>query len=181
MRTDARVVTATNVDLQAMIDAKRFRADLYYRLNVFPIQVPPLRDRPEDIAPLVRHFARHYNLRMDRRVRKVPCATVEALIRHSWPGNIRELQNLIERAVIRSTGEYLDVPLDALDDGIGVSGGTGSNRTLEEAERAHILATLKGTKWVLAGPRGAAVRLGINRSTLQFRMKKLGIERPTVS
>jgi len=178
IRTDARLVTATNVDLPAMVETKQFRADLYYRLNVFPVHVPPLRERPEDIAPLIRHFARYHTLRMGRRVRWVAAPTVAALTRYSWPGNVRELQNLIERAVIRSTGERLDVPLDGLDEGLSRSTARTSNGTLEDAERAHILKTLKDTQWVLSGPRGAATRLGINRSTLQFRMKKLGIERP---
>jgi formate hydrogenlyase transcriptional activator len=180
LHTDARLVTATNVDLPAMVDAKRFRADLYYRLNVFPIHVPPLRERPEDIAPLVRHFARHYAARMGRRIAWISSEAMNALMRYSWPGNIRELQNLIERAVIRSAGEQLDVPVSEIDEGIGPARVGRLQGTLEEAERAHILATLKETHWILGGPRGAAQRLGINRSTLQFRMKKLGIERSAV-
>jgi len=180
MRTDARLVTATNVNLPAMVEAKRFRADLYYRLNVFPMHVPPLRERPEDIAPLVRHFARYYTLRMGRRVRYVPAATVDAMTRYSWPGNIRELQNLVERAVIRSAGDELQVPLEDLENGASIEGNVNGG-TLEEAERQHILGTLKKTRWVLSGPRGAAARLGIHRSTLQFRMKKLGIERPSIA
>jgi formate hydrogenlyase transcriptional activator len=180
LHTDARLVTATNVDLPAMVDAKRFRADLYYRLNVFPIHVPPLRERPEDIAPLVRHFARHYAARMGRRIAWISSEAMNALMRYSWPGNIRELQNLIERAVIRSAGEQLDVPVSEIDEGIGPARVGRLQGTLEEAERAHILATLKETHWVFGGLRGAAQRLGINRSTLQFRMKKLGIERSAV-
>jgi formate hydrogenlyase transcriptional activator len=180
LHTDARLVTATNVDLPEMVDAKRFRADLYYRLNVFPIYVPPLRERREDIPPLVRHFARYYAGRMGRRVNWIASSVMDALMRYSWPGNIRELQNLIERAVIRSAGERLEVPVTEIDEGIGTSKTHGSGQTLEEAERAHILATLKETRWILAGPHGAAQRLGINRSTLQFRMKKLGIERPAL-
>jgi formate hydrogenlyase transcriptional activator len=164
-----------------MVEEKRFRADLYYRLNVFPIHVPALRARTEDIPPLVRHFARHYAGRMGRRITWIPSTAMDALMRYSWPGNIRELQNLIERAVIRSTGERLDVPVNAIDEGIGAPTARGAEGTLEEAERAHILATLKETRWLLSGPRGAAQRLGINRSTLQFRMKKLGIERPPLA
>ena len=179
IHTDARLITATNVDLPGMVDEKRFRADLYYRLNVFPIRVPALRERPEDIPLLVRHFARSCAARMGRKIKWIPSTAMEALARYSWPGNIRELQNLIERAVIRSAGERLDVPVSEIDEGIGTKA-RGSQGTLEEAERAHILATLKETRWVLSGPLGAARRLGLNRSTLQFRMKKLGIERPVV-
>ena len=180
IHTDARLVTATNVNLPGMVEEKRFRADLYYRINVFPIHVPPLRARPEDIPPLIRHFARNFAARMGRRIKWVSSTSMDALVRYSWPGNIRELQNLIERAVIRSIGERLDVPVSEIDEGIGAPGAGGPQGTLEEAERGHILATLKETGWVLSGPRVAALRLGINRSTLQFRMKKLGIERPTV-
>jgi len=180
VQTDARLVAATNVSLPELVETKRFRPDLYYRLNVFPIYVPPLRDRREDIPMLVRHFVRHYATRMGRKIRWMSASAMEALLGYAWPGNIRELQNLIERAVIRSSGERLDVPL-RIDEGIGTVSSTGSYQTLEEAERAHILATLKETRWVLSGPRGAASRLGLNRSTLQFRMKKLGIERPTPS
>jgi len=181
IHTDARLVTATNVDLPEMVEEKRFRSDLYYRLNVYPIHVPALRERPEDIPLLVRHFAHYYANRMGRKIKWMPSAAMDALLQYSWPGNIRELQNLIERAVIRSMGERLDVPVSALDEGVvAPRAAQGSHQTLEEADRALILATLKDTGWILAGPRGAARRLGINRSTLQFRMKKLGIERPAL-
>jgi formate hydrogenlyase transcriptional activator len=178
LQTDARLVAATNVDLPDMIDAKRFRPDLYYRLNVFPIRVPPLRERREDIPLLVRYFARDYARRMHRNITLVPSATMEALVRYSWPGNIRELQNLIERAVILSSGRLLEIPMSELAERVPLSRKPGSDQTLEEVQRARILATLKETRWILSGPRGAASRLGINRSTLQFRMKKLGIVRP---
>jgi formate hydrogenlyase transcriptional activator len=181
LRTDVRVIAATNEDLPQMVAAKRFRADLYYRLNVFPIQVPPLRHRREDIPMLVRHFARQAGRRMNRGALWVSPTTMDALVAHSWPGNIRELQNLIERAVIRSAGDELRVPIDDLDEDAEIAGRRGGDGTLEEAERLHILAALHKTRWVLSGPRGAAARLGINRSTLQFRMKKLGIERPLLS
>jgi len=181
IHTDARLVAATNVDLPEMVDDKRFRSDLYYRLNVFPIHVPPLRERPDDIPLLVRHFARHSSQRVGRRVRWIASSAMDALKAYSWPGNIRELQNVIERAVIRSTGEKLDVPLSALEYSAAGPKAPGSLQTLEESDRALILATLKETRWVIAGPRGAARRLGLNRSTLQFRMKKLGIERPALS
>jgi len=178
IHTDARLVTATNVDLPEMVEEKRFRADLYYRLNVFPIKLPALRERRDDIPLLVGYFARQYARRMGRKVRWIASSAMDALVRYSWPGNIRELQNLIERAVIRSSGERLELPVSMIDEGIGAPKGVGGSQTLEEAERTLILATLKETGWVLSGPRGAAQRLGINRSTLQFRMKKLGIERP---
>src|SRR5262249_22618487 len=154
-----------NVNLPELVDAKRFRADLYYRLNVFPIHVPPLRERPEDIPLLVRYFVRHYAARMGRKIKWIPSSAMEALVNYYWPGNIRELQNLIERAVIRSTGERLDVPVSEIDEGIGAPKVAASPGSLEQAERAHILATLKETRWILSGPRGAATRLGIKRST----------------
>jgi formate hydrogenlyase transcriptional activator len=177
IRTDVRLIAATNVDLPRMVAEKRFRADLYYRLNVFPIEVPPLRERPEDIPMLVRHFVRDAGHRLNRRTLWISPPAMDALVSHSWPGNIRELQNLIERALIRSSGDELQVPLENLDAEIKhVDGGS-----LADAERLHILATLKKTGWVVSGRRGAAARLGINRSTLQFRMKKLGIERPSTS
>src|SRR5262249_52925300 len=179
IHTDARLVAATNVNLPEMVEEKRFRADLYYRLNVFPIEVPALRERREEMPLLVRYFARHCAGRMGRRVRWIPASTMDALVEYSWPGNIRELQNLIERAVIRSAGERLDVPMPEIEARHVETGYHGAHGTLEEAERAHIRATLEDTGWVLSGPRGAAQRLGMNRSTLQSRMKKLGIERPT--
>jgi len=179
-RTGARVVAATNVNLTQMIGSKRFRADLYYRLNVFPIEVPPLRERPEDIPVLVRHFVREAARRMNRKVTWIASIAMDALVAHPWPGNIRELQNFVERAVIRSPGDELRVPLDDFDDDAEIESGVDGG-TLEAAERLHIVTTLKKTGWVLSGPRGAAARLGINRSTLQFRMKRLGIMRPPVS
>ncbi len=182
LRSDARLIAATNADLAALVEAQKFRADLFYRLNVFPIHVPPLRERAEDIPLLVRHFVQHFARRMNRTIDTISSDTMERLTRYPWPGNIRELENLIERAVILSAGSVLRVPLEALPARIapGHVNGQGQPRTLEEAEREHILATVKETKWVLSGPRGAATRLGMNRSTLQFRMKKLGILRPGV-
>ncbi len=161
-------------------EGQKFRADLFYRLNVFPIHVPPLRERAEDIPLLVRHFVQHFARRMNRTVETISSDTMERLTRYPWPGNIRELENLIERAVILSQGPVLRVPLEALPARVapGHVHGNGKPRTLEEAERDHILATVKETKWVLSGPRGAATRLGMNRSTLEFRMKKLGILMP---
>jgi len=175
LRTDTRLVAATNRDLEVMVEEQRFRSDLFYRLNVFPIRIPALRERPEDIPLLVRRFAQQYSRRMNKQVDSISSDTMKALCNYHWPGNIRELQNVIERAVIVTKGPELRVVFSELkrravpdDDGSG-------NRTLEEAERAHILATLKQTDWVIAGPNGAAARLGMHRSTLQFRMKKLGI------
>ena len=171
MRTDARLIAATNRDLSAMMEEQKFRSDLFYRLNVFPIHVPSLRERAEDIPMLVRHFVQHFARRMNRNIETIPSETMEALSRYSWPGNIRELQNLIERAVILSPGPVLQVPLGDFDSRTTPGPVNGKHQTLEEAERTH-------TRWVLSGPNGAATRLGMNRSTLQFRMKKLGIVRP---
>ncbi|MCC7123455.1 MAG: sigma 54-interacting transcriptional regulator [Acidobacteria bacterium] len=187
LRTDARLIAATNRDLAALVDDQRFRQDLFYRLNVFPIQVPPLRDRREDIPTLVRHFTQQFSRRMKKTIETIPAETMEALTRYEWPGNIRELQNLIERAVILSRGPVLDVPLvavgaprrtsrtPAVDPGAAT---TGTDTTLAEAERRHIVSVLRETDWVVSGSNGAAARLGMKRSTLQFRMRKLGIERP---
>jgi formate hydrogenlyase transcriptional activator len=178
LRTDTRLIAATNRDLSTMVEEQKFRSDLFYRLNVFPVRVPPLRERAEDIPMLVRHFVQHFGRRMKRTIETIPGETMDALIRYSWPGNIRELQNLIERAVILSRGPVLQVPLGDFESRTTPGQVNGKHQTLEDAERAHILATLKETRWVLSGPSGAARRLGMNRSTLQFRMKKLGIVRP---
>jgi formate hydrogenlyase transcriptional activator len=178
LKTDARLIAATNRDLADCVEKQTFRADLYYRLNVFPIHVPPLRDRPEDIPLLVRHFMQYFARRMNRVIDTIPPETLEGLIRHSWPGNIRELQNLVEHSVILSSGPTLRVPLTGLQSSAPASHVGVKRRTMEEAEREHILATLKDTRWVVSGTRGAAARLGMNRSTLQFRMKRLGIVRP---
>src|SRR6266545_2614746 len=180
LRTDARLIAATNRELGALVDEQKFRADLFYRLNVFPIHVPSLRERPEDIPLLVRHFVEHYARRMKRNIETIPSETMEALARYGWPGNVRELQNLMERAVILSPGSVLRVPLDALRGDTAATQHSGKARTLAEAERNHIVETLTDTKWVVAGARGAAARLGMNRSTLQFRMQKLGIVRPGI-
>jgi formate hydrogenlyase transcriptional activator len=177
LRTDARLIAATNSDLSALVDEQRFRADLFYRLNVFPVHVPPLRKRPEDIPLLVRHFAQQFARRLRKTIETIPSDTMQELILYPWPGNIRELQNIIERAVILSPGPVLQVPLGDLKP--PAMGASPKNRdTLEEAERKHILSVLAETNWVLGGPNGAAVRLGMKRSTLQFRMHKLGISRP---
>jgi formate hydrogenlyase transcriptional activator len=178
IKTDARLIAATNRNLAACVEQGTFRADLFYRLNIFPIDVPPLRERAEDIPLLVRHFAQYFARRMNRLIDTIPSETMEMLVRHSWPGNIRELQNLIEHSVIVSPGPVLRAPLAGFQSH-NVPNQEGTRpRTLEEAEREHILSTLKETKWVISGPRGAAARLGMNRSTLHFRMSKLGIVRP---
>jgi formate hydrogenlyase transcriptional activator len=177
LRTDARLIAATNRDLVAMVDEQQFRADLFYRLNVFPVHVPPLRKRPEDIPLLVRHFAQQFARRMNKTIATIPSDTMQELLRYPWPGNIRELQNIIERAVILSPRPVLQVPLiDLKPPATGTS--PKNHDTLEEAERKHLLAVLEETNWVLGGPHGAAIRLGMKRSTLQFRMRKLGISRP---
>jgi len=176
-KVDVRIVAATHRDLEGMILEKQFRSDLYYRLNVFPIHVPPLRERPEDIPLLVQHFVHQATQRMRKTIDTIPLDTMEALIRHRWPGNIRELENVVERAVILSPGPVLRLSPRDLDSRITLGQNTERYRTLEEVERNHILATLKDTRWVLSGPNGAASRLGLNRSTLYFRMKKLGIYR----
>ncbi|HXO32414.1 MAG TPA: sigma 54-interacting transcriptional regulator [Candidatus Acidoferrales bacterium] len=177
LKTDARLIAATNRDLAAMVDEQKFRADLFYRLNVFPIHVPPLRERLEDIPLLVRHFVQHFSRQMNRTIDTIPSETMEGLVGYCWPGNIRELENVIERAVILSPGPVLRVPLRDLCTQAMPGDSSVRQQTLEEVERAQILATLKQTKWILSGPKGAAIRLGLNRSTLQFRMKKLGIAR----
>jgi DNA-binding NtrC family response regulator len=181
LRTDARLIAATNRELRKMVEQRKFREDLFYRLNVFPINVPALRERSEDIPLLVNHFVQRFARRMNRTIETIPAETMAALTRYPWPGNIRELQNLIERAVILSHGPVLQIPLRDLDNRIALRRDNGTDQTLEEAQRAHILAILNETRWVLGGARGAAARLGINRSTLQFRLKKLGIVRPDFS
>jgi formate hydrogenlyase transcriptional activator len=177
-KVDVRIVAATHCDLEEMILEKQFRSDLYYRLNVFPICIPPLRERPEDIPLLVRHFVQEAARRMNKTIDAVPSATMEALSQYRWPGNIRELENVIERAVILSPSSVLRVPLGDLRSRISPGHGSGKPHTIADVEREHIRAVLKETRWVLSGPRGAATRLGLNRSTLYFRMKKLGIVRP---
>jgi formate hydrogenlyase transcriptional activator len=179
LRTDARLIAATNRDLNAMVDEQRFRSDLFYRLNVFPIYVPPLRERKEDIPFLVRHFAQHFARNMSKEINTISTETMNSMVSYPWPGNIRELQNVIERAVILSKGPELQVPLAGLKTKTAETNGHANGAsTLEEIERKHILSVLEQTNWVFAGPNGAAARLGIKRPTLQFRMQKLGISRP---
>ena len=180
VKVNIRLVTATNRDLGQMIASREFREDLFYRLNVFPIPLPPLRERREDIPLLVRYFTQKYARRMNRPIDTIPTEAMEALANWNWPGNVRELENLIERAVILTRGSVLHVPLAELRNGGEAAPGpamTGALTTLEEAEREHILRALRESKWVVGGPAGAAARLGLKRTTLQSRMQKLGIAR----
>ena len=178
IRTDIRFVAATNRDLKAMVAENRFRADLYYRLHVFPLNVPPLRERREDIPLLTRYFVQKHAQRMDRRIERIPTQALETLTNYDWPGNIRELQNVIERSVILSNGPELHVAMPEI---IGRSAslalrGRASNGS-EPAERARILQALKEAKGKVGGPNGAAARLGLKRTTLQSRMRKYDIAR----
>jgi formate hydrogenlyase transcriptional activator len=180
MRVDVRVVAATNSNLEQKVADKEFRDDLYYRLNVFPILIPPLRDRREDIPVLVRHFVQKHGRRMKKEIETIPATAMKALSEYDWPGNIRELENFIERLVILSRGPELEVSLSELAPRSKFSAAISKydSITLEEAQRGHIVRTLEDTKWVIGGPAGAAARLGTKRTTLQYRMKKLGIIRP---
>ncbi len=182
IRTDARLVAATNRDLSEMVSSREFRSDLYYRLNVFPIVAPPLRERIEDIPLLVRYFAQKLSRRMNKRIETIPNEAMEVMMRYRWPGNIRELENFVERAVILSKGKTLEAPVWELEHEappIETSFSRAEVTTMEDAEREHILSALRDTNWTIAGPTGAAARLGMKRTTLQSRMKKLGISRPT--
>jgi formate hydrogenlyase transcriptional activator len=176
-RVDVRVVAATNRDLAEMVAERQFRSDLFYRLNVFPIVVPPLRERREDIPTLVRYFANKHARRMNKRIETIPSETLETLVQWHWPGNVRELENIVERAVILTPGPVLRVPVAQFK--LPVEGAPSATVTMEAAERQHILHTLEETDWTVGGPRGAAARLGMKRTTLQSRMQKLGITRPT--
>jgi len=175
IRTDARIIAATNRPLEDLVDAGVFRADLYYRLNVFSIELPPLRDRREDIPPLVRHFAAEHARKLGTRIESIPAAVMDALVRHPWPGNVRELENAINRAVILSRGSAtLELPpLDGR--GKGDRSPAAQPTTLEAVTREHILAALREATGVVAGPQGAAARLGLKRSTLHSKMQRLGI------
>jgi formate hydrogenlyase transcriptional activator len=176
IRVDVRLVAATNRDLEQMVEEQKFRSDLYYRLKVFPVTLPPLRERAEDIPALVRHFAQKFALRMKKRIETIPAEAMKALQAYPWPGNVRELENFIERAVILSSGSDLRVPLSELKALSPPS--NGSLKTLEDAEREHILKALREAKWTIGGSAGAAAKLGMKRTTLQSKMQKLGILRP---
>ena len=188
LHADARLIAATNRDLRAMVEEQTFRSDLYYRLNVFPIRVPSLRERKEDIPLLVRHFVQQFSQRNNRVINSIPSETMEALVRYRWPGNIRELQNVIERAVIISKSSVLSVALAELEHDIVPTHGQAApqataaeqqnlQNVLEETERIQIMRALETCNGLITGPNGAAARLGLKRSTLQHRMEKLGIRR----
>jgi formate hydrogenlyase transcriptional activator len=199
VRVNVRLVAATNQDLAQMVRSGRFRSDLFYRLNIFPILIPALRERREDIPKLVRYFAQKYCLRLNKKITSIPSHSIEAMCRYDWPGNIRELENFVERAVILSRGSELELPMGELRPREEVPGtqpliadrraanrqgthpisasGRSETTTLKEAEREHILQTLRATRWQIGGPDGAAARLGMKRTTLNSRMKRLGISR----
>jgi formate hydrogenlyase transcriptional activator len=190
-RVDVRVVAATNADLSKRVAERAFRSDLFYRLNVFPIQIPALRERAEDLPLLVRYFVQRFSRQLNKDVEYIPADAMDALTHYSWPGNVRELENLIERAVLLSPGKELRIPFAELKSAglaaaaaepsssfTSLTAATASISTLEEAERQHILRALKHTQWRIAGPKGAAVLLGMKRTTLQARMRKLRIRRP---
>jgi formate hydrogenlyase transcriptional activator len=184
-KVDVRLIAATNRDLNAMVASGTFRSDLYYRLSVFPIFVPPLRERPGDIVPLVQHFVRRFSREIGRNITNIPASTMEALQKWPWPGNIRELENVIERAVILSPGSTLQVPASAFQSAVPGepvrSGAVAAQAEspYHEGERDMILKALRETRGVIAGPDGAAARLGLKRTTLHSKMRKLGIERPS--
>jgi formate hydrogenlyase transcriptional activator len=191
LRTDARLIAATNRDLEELVKEQKFRSDLYYRLNVFPVRVPALRERPEDIPLLVRHFVQQFSRRLSKTIDTISSDTMTTLVKYPWPGNIRELQNVIERAVILTTGPILKVPSDdlrvpnnapiavvaaPLNQTVVLPDANRSMRTvLDDTERQQILAALEQANWIVAGPNGAAALLGMKRSTLQSRLKKLRI------
>ncbi len=176
IRVNVRILAATNRDLDRMVEEQRFRSDLYYRLKVFPITVPPLRERVEDIPLLVRHFAQKFAQRMKKRIETIPSEAMKALQSYHWPGNVRELENFIERAVILTQGSDLFVSLAELKR-TPTHTMNSQSTTLEQAEREHILKALRGADWVIGGPAGAAARLGMKRTTLQSKLQKLGISR----
>jgi formate hydrogenlyase transcriptional activator len=180
-RVDVRLVAATNCDLASMVRTRRFRADLFYRLNVFPICLPPLRERRTDIPLLVRYFVQRYAERMNRQITVVPQHVMDAFMQYSWPGNIRELQNFVERSVILSSGSVLRAPIAELRQmpaRLETVEDAQQDPTLREAERQHIMKVLDETGWVLGGRNGAARRLGVPRTTLIYMLRRLGIERP---
>jgi formate hydrogenlyase transcriptional activator len=173
-RVDVRLVAATNRDLMGMVKRGEFRSDLYYRLNVFPVLLPPLRERREDIPALVGHFAELFGYRIGRQIEHIPPSLMSALSSYHWPGNIRELKNLIERAVILSNNGVLHDPLPRT----GAVGVFNLTTNLKDSERALILQTLQAVGWVIGGAKGAAARLGLKRTTLISRMSRMGISRP---
>jgi formate hydrogenlyase transcriptional activator len=175
IRVDFRLVAATNRNLTELVANGQFRRDLFYRLSVFPIEIPPLRDRADDIPTLVWHFVRRYERQMNRRIDNILPEDMKALVHHGWPGNVRELQNVVERSMVVSSGSVLSLSRPSEPKRTDPGGGT---RTLAEAERDHILQALRNADWVVGGPHGAAVLLGVKRTTLLYKMRRLGIDRP---
>jgi formate hydrogenlyase transcriptional activator len=175
IRVDFRLVAATNRNLAEMVANGRFRRDLYYRLSVFPVEIPPLRERTEDIPILVWHFVNKYAEHMNKRIEKILPEDMEALTQHGWPGNVRELQNVVERSMVVSAGPVLFLSRPAEVNIPSILPGT---RTLPEVEREHIMQALQNADWVVGGPHGAAARLGVKRTTLLYKMRQLGISRP---
>ena len=173
-QVDVRVVAATHRDLKEMVEYGEFRSDLYYRLHVFPLPVPPLRERSEDIPLLVRHFVDEYARRMKRHIETIPHQAMEAFKSYSWPGNVRELQNFIERVVILSPGSVLRAPLNELKEA-AVEMPSSELCTMKEMEREHVLRAVRAANWVIGGPNGAAARLGMKRTTLTYWIRKLKI------
>jgi formate hydrogenlyase transcriptional activator len=178
VRVNVRVVAATNQDLAELVAKKLFRADLYYRLNVIPICLPPLRERVQDIVPLTEFFVAKFSTRLNKTIDVIPDEVVEVLKAHDWPGNIRELQNFIERAMLFSPGSVLRLPLDSkpMVTRAAKQSSESASRTLADADREHILETLEEANWLIGGQKGAANRLGLPRTTLIYKMRKLGIE-----
>jgi formate hydrogenlyase transcriptional activator len=176
IRVNVRVIAATNRELEKLVATREFRSDLYYRLRVFPIQVPALRDRPEDVPLLIRYFVQKFAQRMNKFIDTIPEGAMSALLAWRWPGNVRELENLIERAVILSHGPVLNVPVTELQS-VDNQTGSGLDKMLQAAERDQIMRVLRETHGMMSGPAGAANRLGLKRTTLQSKMRKLGISR----
>ena len=176
LQVDVRVIAATNQDLWGMVQERTFRADLYFRLDVFPIEIPPLREREADIEQLLWHFVEKFAKRQGKTIDRIPDSDLKLLKSHDWPGNIRELQNLIERAVIMASGPVLHIFVDSITQ---LAPKTSLNRTLAEAEREHIMEALRQVDWVVGGRKGAAARLGLPRTTLLSKIRKLGIVRET--
>jgi formate hydrogenlyase transcriptional activator len=175
-RVDVRIVAATNQDIEQMVADRQFRSDLYYRLNVFPIKLPPLRERVEDIPLLVDHFLKTFARRQGKSIEHVPGDVMAAIVKYDWPGNIRELQNFVERSVLLTTGRELRASIAELTQQVMLRG---TSHTLADAARAYIIATLRETNWVVGGPNGAASKLGLKRTTLIKKMKKLEISKET--
>jgi formate hydrogenlyase transcriptional activator len=178
LKVSIRLVAATNRDLARSVSEREFRSDLYYRLNVFPIKMPTLRERRTDIPQLVRYFVQKFARELDKHIDTIPKDTLETLKNWDWPGNVRELENFIERSVILSEGSILRAPLSELDAAVNV---TPKDGTLEDVERQHIISALRESRGVIAGPQGAAARLGLKRTTLQSRMERMGIVREEYS